>query len=324
MTTPFDTALRHQAYIEGVKAYHEESFDPTNEALAILLAAMLGKWGYDNIGDMPKRELRRFISEFNRRADKLLKPFDEGFLEDLRKLAEVDVIILFKNAQHATGKNPAKPARGALFDKFKNEYAGATGMSPAAMLKAFLTSTKNKLLGLVKRAYSDKMTMAEVMAQLRGTKAASFKDGLLRKIINEWNTTQRTLLQSLHQSLNHGIGRLFYSHYQWVAVLDSVTTEICRGRNGNVYAYGKGPLPPAHWNCRSTIVGLPGVEAYPTPTYHEWAKGQSPAVQRDIIGSAAAKLMQAGKSRATDLPQFRNRNKINPANLAKLQPRMVQ
>lgn len=41
---------------------------------------------------------------------------------------------------------------------------------------------------------------------------------------------------------------------EWVATLDDRTTLICGGRDGRIYPIGKGPFPPAHWNCRSLRV----------------------------------------------------------------------
>lgn len=38
---------------------------------------------------------------------------------------------------------------------------------------------------------------------------------------------------------------------EWVSVLDSHTTPYCRGQDGKKYDIGKGPRPPAHYNCRS-------------------------------------------------------------------------
>lgn len=38
---------------------------------------------------------------------------------------------------------------------------------------------------------------------------------------------------------------------EWVSVLDSHTTDYCRGQDGKLYDVGVGPRPPAHYNCRS-------------------------------------------------------------------------
>lgn len=40
--------------------------------------------------------------------------------------------------------------------------------------------------------------------------------------------------------------------YEWVSTLDSRTSTICRARDGMTWGIGKGPLPPAHFGCRST------------------------------------------------------------------------
>lgn len=41
------------------------------------------------------------------------------------------------------------------------------------------------------------------------------------------------------------------SQVEWVSVLDSNTTDYCRGQDGKKYDIGSGPRPPAHYNCRS-------------------------------------------------------------------------
>lgn len=40
--------------------------------------------------------------------------------------------------------------------------------------------------------------------------------------------------------------------YEIVATLDSRTSTICRGLDGQEYEIGKGPMPPFHPNCRTT------------------------------------------------------------------------
>jgi SPP1 gp7 family putative phage head morphogenesis protein len=42
--------------------------------------------------------------------------------------------------------------------------------------------------------------------------------------------------------------------YRYVATLDTRTSAICRALDGREFEYGKGPMPPQHFNCRSTTV----------------------------------------------------------------------
>jgi SPP1 gp7 family putative phage head morphogenesis protein len=41
---------------------------------------------------------------------------------------------------------------------------------------------------------------------------------------------------------------------RWVSVLDARTSDICQGLSGQVFPAHEGPRPPAHFNCRSTVV----------------------------------------------------------------------
>ena len=42
--------------------------------------------------------------------------------------------------------------------------------------------------------------------------------------------------------------------YEYVATLDSRTSNICKRLDGRKFKYNKGPTPPQHFNCRSTTV----------------------------------------------------------------------
>lgn len=108
--------------------------------------------------------------------------------------------------------------------------------------------------------------------------------------------------------------------YRWVSILDSATSQICRSLDGQVFAFGQGPLPPAHPNCRSSIIaemlgrwlkrgptgrftkrdersatGASGRETVDGKvSYYEWLKTQPAAFQDDALGVTRAKLFRDG------------------------------
>ena len=90
--------------------------------------------------------------------------------------------------------------------------------------------------------------------------------------------------------------------YRYVATLDSRTSPICQALDGQEFDYGKGPVPPQHFNCRSTTVPLIDYKGLGIPppkpgkrrssdglvpanqTYGQWLSNQSKAVKADVLG----------------------------------------
>lgn len=71
--------------------------------------------------------------------------------------------------------------------------------------------------------------------------------------------------------------------YRYVATLDTRTSSICRKLDGREFEYGKGPMPPQHFNCRSTTVPVINYDALgfepPRPAKRASQDGQVPADQ---------------------------------------------
>lgn len=106
--------------------------------------------------------------------------------------------------------------------------------------------------------------------------------------------------------------------WQFVATLDSRTTEICMATDGMVFAIGEGAhsYPPLHHQCRSTTapvlksweeLGIPGLKEAPAgdrasmtglvpakQTYGTWLSQQKTWVQDQALGPGRAKLFRRG------------------------------
>jgi SPP1 gp7 family putative phage head morphogenesis protein len=50
--------------------------------------------------------------------------------------------------------------------------------------------------------------------------------------------------------------------YQYSAILDDRTTDICSGLDGKVFKDGDAPIPPMHFNCRSLLIPITKYEDY--------------------------------------------------------------
>ena len=90
--------------------------------------------------------------------------------------------------------------------------------------------------------------------------------------------------------------------YRYVATLDSRTSRICAALDGREFEYGKGPMPPQHFNCRSTTVPIIDPDILPPSTiakrasadgpvpintsYGQWLKDQPLKTQQDVLGAS--------------------------------------
>lgn len=92
--------------------------------------------------------------------------------------------------------------------------------------------------------------------------------------------------------------------YRYVATLDSRTSAICASLDGQEFEYGKGPLPPQHFNCRSTTVpvidykelgfdppppgkrqSMDGLVSADT-SYGKWLRDQPASVKDEVLGKS--------------------------------------
>ena len=115
---------------------------------------------------------------------------------------------------------------------------------------------------------------------------------LVRTSINQVANTASQQVYEANQDIT--------KKYRYVATLDSRTSSICAALDGREFEYGKGPMPPSHWNCRSTTVPIIDPDILPPSTiakrasadgpvpintsYGQWLKDQPLSVQQDVLG----------------------------------------
>jgi hypothetical protein len=136
--------------------------------------------------------------------------------------------------------NGSKGGNGALWKRIHGDTMPGTGLSPADLIRDLTRSTANNIVKLIKQAYVEKFSLADLLARIRGTAKLGYKDGLLNKLNNQWRTALNTIMANIKSWLADKIGSLFYDTYQWISTIDSVTTQICRHRHLMIYRYGEG------------------------------------------------------------------------------------
>ena len=105
----------------------------------------------------------------------------------------------------------------------------------------------------------------ELTARIRGTKANDYKDGIMALPRSRAEALVRSSVQSASNAarLNtFSANADLLNGYQWLATLDGRTSDTCKARSGLRWDVDFEPVghdktwsaPPAHWNCRSTVI----------------------------------------------------------------------
>lgn len=219
------------------------------------------------------------------------------------------------------------------------------GASGGFLLEPFFRnweeSAINTVVSQVRIGYAQGKTTPAIVRDVLGTRAVP---GTMDQVETSMKAMVRTTLQHVAQETrqvtweaNSDIVR----GYRWVSAIDSRTSVQCRALDGTTYPLGKGPVPPAHVNCRSTTVAVLDsrfslleedatrrarnsqdqrqVDFIPAQTtYYQWLKQQAPEYQDSIIGPARGKLLRDGGISAQRFADLQLNNKFEPLTLEEM------
>ena len=192
--------------------------------------------------------------------------------------------------------------------------------------------------------YTQGKTTADIVREIRGTKALNYADGLLDTSRREVDAVVRTALSHTAQITRTRFteeNEDILGDEMWISTLDGRTSPECRARDHLLYTKvdhrpvghsvpwraGPGRL---HWCCRSTSITLlkgqkslygtraaAGGPVDANISYSDWFKQQKSEVQDHVLGPARGDLYRAGKF---DVKDFTN-DKGRLASLAELRKR---
>lgn len=181
----------------------------------------------------------------------------------------------------------------------------------------------------IRIGFVEGQTIQQMVQRIRGTRALQYTDGLME-------TSRRDTAAMVRTAVSHTANFTRTKFYEenndllkgekFLATLDSKTTIRCASLDAQIFPVGKGPIPPLHWQCRSTRVGIVkswkelGIdlpESAPSTrasmsgqvpedmTYQDWLRKQPVERQDDILGKAKGQLFRKG---GLTLDRFIDRN----------------
>ena len=153
----------------------------------------------------------------------------------------------------------------AIRELNKQEFASPI---PADEFLDFLDKETFRFIGEWEYRVTSKAKTALVNAIKDGkplSEVISIMDNEGRKLSDE--SLERYARTKSTEVFNKGRKEFFeesgvVSAYQYSAILDNVTSEICSGLHGTIFEKGTEPTPPMHFNCRSVLIPITKYESY--------------------------------------------------------------
>lgn len=179
---------------------------------------------------------------------------------------------------------------------------------------------RRRIEAALRQGFIEGRAVQEMVREIRGTRANRYTDGIIGRSRRETTGLVRTAINHTHSVARSELARAnndLIKGEQYVATLDSRTTLICASHDGEVHPVGEGPIPPLHWNCRSTRAPVLrswrelGIDLDEAPagtrasmdgqvpdktTYSEWLSRQSKETQIEVLGRSRYEKWQEGES----------------------------
>jgi len=330
-----DAFTRHQVYLEGYKTGLEGRLDPILVGMFDDLRRALEKTNVDRLNALTKKKLQALIRKVAALQLRRHDAFREDMLNELRAFAQGDARLSRQIMETVEGKTVEeaydakdglpllgllalrrnRTGRARLWALIDNTPDPATGKTPRQLIAQYLRYISRNMREIITRGYANGWTVQETLAAIFGTKSRRFRDGFVATARRQGASMLHTVVQHVSSVVQAGVASIFYATYEWVSVLDMNTTKICQRRDGRIFRYGKGPLPPAHFRCRSRAVPVKQGASYQNvpDTFYGWLALQPAAVQNDIVGLRLGGGLRSGRVTASGLGRFRSRKQLTLA-----------
>lgn len=321
-----DVMMRQAVLYEYVKENEADKEQKRSEEIVLLILAVLLASGLDFTKRVTKTQLNALLKTLGEKLRKAIATHDEELVASLKEVMKAVTEVTKSNMAFLTGKkltaetlfSASTVSNNKLWLKLSKDIMPGTGLPMTDLIKGFGASVINEASKLIRQSFVEKLSIQDITARIRGTAKKGFKDGLLNKLGNQARTLTRTIGTGINSFINNNLGPLFYDRYQWVSTIDQATTDICRSRHMRIFRYGNGPVPPAHYNCRSIIVGMVGDLANQYGSnFFSWLANQPQSVLADLLSEAEARDFRNGNAKADAYRNLRANKRLTPTQFGK-------
>ncbi len=338
-----ESTTRHSAHVERLKSHDAKIL---SEMLADIETSLLGrlarnditKWGMARA----ETQLTSFRAMLNDRYSSSITP------ELNRQVKELGVYEAGFEVRNLTGVAPnysfTIPSESQIMSAINLNPLAITGPNKGKLLEPFIKdwtdSQIDRSIGVIRAGFAQGSTTATVLAELSNDTFPINQRGLATMVRT---SLQHSAVQAREQTWKANSD--IVKKVRWLSTLDSRTSTICQSLSGQEFPVNSGPRPPAHLDCRSSVVGVLDdrfkvlekgctqssrdpvtgkVTSSPAnQTYYGWLKGQPAQVQDSIIGPTRGKLLRGGgltSQRFAELQLGKTFSPLTLVEMEKLEP----
>jgi SPP1 gp7 family putative phage head morphogenesis protein len=335
-----NSTVRNQVYLEGLKAQEVNQFTAFLKEMDEELRSRLLK---NDLTEFSRTRLERLLSSIEGSLNSIFENFYDDLAGHLVELGEYEAEFEALNLNNAieNGFESVIPApqqvRAAIFTNPLSVRGVNGGKLLDPFIKDWMKADVKLLSGTIRRGFFEGRTNFQIVKDIRGTKAASYKDGTLSVVNRHATAIVRTAVQhsaSVGRFETWNANPKVVKGYQWVSTLDGRTSTMCRSLDGQTFLLGKGPKPPIHIACRSTTIAkLDPKFAFLSKgrtraskdgpvdaklSYYEWLKKQEAKFQDDVIGPTRGNLLRNGGLSSQQFSKLQLGNNFKPMTLAEM------
>lgn len=189
-----------------------------------------------------------------------------------------------------------------LWTSVVNAPSPANGMYPLPSFQSVIDVAGAGVLNEVRKSWTTPGATATGVIESLTNESPQGASSLLQRTLNNSRAALNTVAQQAAMQIAEAVSSILYGRYRWDSIIDSATTDICRSRNRKTYTMGQGPLPPAHYHCRSHITPIEDNASVRNQSLYTWLREQPRELLVYLFGEDGAELVLSGASDPSELP----------------------
>lgn len=325
--------------LERLKAGKSKDYLRAAKKFEADIIAAANKLGVETMDQLTKKELNLLISNLTKLNKKYQSAIVKDLNKDLKKLAKDDAIFERDTINSFLPKGIKATAADAAYSAALAAPINATGELLEPFIENWSRTRITQVNGAIRKGYQEGLTLNQMTQRIRGTKANNYRDGLTTLQTKQAQAVIRTSVQHISSSARMATmqrNKDIIKAYKWRSTLDGRTTQRCRSLDGLEFEMGRGPMPPLHIGCRSTInfvlddslgleeldeAGTRASKTGPVPanqTYYDWLKDQPKSFQIEAIGKQRAEWLTDGKLTSEQFARLNLNKNFEPLTLEEM------